>query len=184
MEHGIRGGDGPDARQDDHLRPQPPPRRPARDLFDEMYPQYGGTFCRVIDNYEPRAEQLIDDFKDPNNELTIAHLGRHARHRHRRPEVVNLVFAKPVKSYVKFWQMIGRGTRLCHDLFGPGQDKTRVPDLRPLGQLRVLRTSYTARPTTRSAKSCMQLVFESPHRARRGRAPTRPSSIPSERRSS
>ena len=40
------------------------------------------------------------------------------------PEVVNLVFAKPVKSYVKFWQMIGRGTRLCEDLFGPGKDKT------------------------------------------------------------
>ena len=39
------------------------------------------------------------------------------------PEVVNLVFAKPVKSWVKFWQMIGRGTRLCPDLFGPGQDK-------------------------------------------------------------
>ena len=40
------------------------------------------------------------------------------------PEVVNLVFAKPVKSYVKFWQMIGRGTRLRKDLFGPGRDKT------------------------------------------------------------
>jgi type I restriction enzyme R subunit len=40
------------------------------------------------------------------------------------PEVVNLVLAKPVKSYVKFWQMIGRGTRLRKDLFGPGRDKT------------------------------------------------------------
>ena len=34
-----------------------------RELFDEMYPQYGGRFCQVIDNYDPRAEQLIDDFK-------------------------------------------------------------------------------------------------------------------------
>jgi type I restriction enzyme R subunit len=40
------------------------------------------------------------------------------------PEVVNLVFAKPVRSYVKFWQMIGRGTRLRKELFGPGRDKT------------------------------------------------------------
>src|SRR3546814_17135056 len=40
------------------------------------------------------------------------------------PEIVNLVFAKPVKSKVKFWQMIGRGTRLCPDLFGPGRHKT------------------------------------------------------------
>ena len=40
------------------------------------------------------------------------------------PEIVNLVFAKPVYSYVKFWQMIGRGTRLRENLFGPGQHKT------------------------------------------------------------
>ena len=39
------------------------------------------------------------------------------------PEVVNLVFAKPVYSYVKFWQMIGRGTRLREDLFGPGSTR-------------------------------------------------------------
>ena len=39
------------------------------------------------------------------------------------PEILNLVFFKPVKSKIKFWQMIGRGTRLCKDLFGVGQDK-------------------------------------------------------------
>ena len=39
------------------------------------------------------------------------------------PEIVNLVFFKPVRSKTKFWQMIGRGTRLCPDLFGPGRDK-------------------------------------------------------------
>ena len=39
------------------------------------------------------------------------------------PEVVNLVFFKPVKSKIKFWQMIGRGTRLCEDLFKIGKDK-------------------------------------------------------------
>ena len=39
------------------------------------------------------------------------------------PEVANLVFFKPVYSRIKFWQMIGRGTRLCPDLFGPGEDK-------------------------------------------------------------
>ena len=40
------------------------------------------------------------------------------------PEVVNLVFFKMVRSKTKFWQMIGRGTRLCPDLFGPGGHKT------------------------------------------------------------
>ena len=39
------------------------------------------------------------------------------------PEVVNLVFFKVVRSKTKFWQMLGRGTRLCKDLFGPGEDK-------------------------------------------------------------
>ena len=39
------------------------------------------------------------------------------------PEIVNLVFFKQVRSKTKFWQMMGRGTRLCADLFGPGQDK-------------------------------------------------------------
>ena len=39
------------------------------------------------------------------------------------PRVVNLVFFKMVKSLAKFWQMIGRGTRLCPNLFGPNQDK-------------------------------------------------------------
>jgi type I restriction enzyme R subunit len=39
------------------------------------------------------------------------------------PEVVNLVFFKLVRSKTKFWQMVGRGTRLCPDLFGPGLDK-------------------------------------------------------------
>lgn len=94
------------------------------DVFSEMYPQYGSTFCRVIDNQEPRAEQLIDDFKNPDSDLTIAISVDMLDTGIDVPEVVNLVFAKPVKSYVKFWQMIGRGTRLRKDLFGPGRDKS------------------------------------------------------------
>ncbi|MCB1552879.1 MAG: DEAD/DEAH box helicase family protein [Xanthomonadales bacterium] len=93
-------------------------------VFAETYPQFGSAFCRVIDNQEPKAEQLIDDFKDPANELTIAISVDMLDTGIDVPEVVNLVFAKPVKSYVKFWQMIGRGTRLCPNLFGPGRDKT------------------------------------------------------------
>lgn len=94
-------------------------------LFNEMYPQYGGKFCQVIDNYNPRAESLIDDFKGEgtNDELTIAISVDMLDTGIDVPEIVNLVFAKPVKSKVKFWQMIGRGTRLCEGLFGPGQDK-------------------------------------------------------------
>ncbi len=96
-------------------------------LFNEMFPQYGGKFCQVIDNYDPRAEQLIDDFKGKgnNNLLSIAISVDMLDTGIDIPEVVNLVFAKPIKSYVKFWQMIGRGTRLCPNLLGLGVDKTK-----------------------------------------------------------
>jgi len=97
-----------------------------QNLFDEMYPQYGGTFCRVIDSHDPRAEELIDDFKGQGNnpDLTVAISVDMLDTGIDVPEIVNLVFAKPVYSYVKFWQMIGRGTRLCENLFGPGADKS------------------------------------------------------------
>jgi type I restriction enzyme R subunit len=94
------------------------------DVFSEMYPQYGSAFCRVIDYQEPKSDQLIDDFKNPDSELAIAISVDMLDTGIDVPEVVNLVFAKPVKSYVKFWQMIGRGTRLRKDLFGSGRDKT------------------------------------------------------------
>lgn len=94
-------------------------------LFDELYPAYGGGFCEVIDYRNDRRDQLIDDFKGEGErrDLTIAISVDMLDTGVDVPEVVNLVFAKPVKSYVKFWQMIGRGTRLCRDLFGPGDDK-------------------------------------------------------------
>jgi type I restriction enzyme R subunit len=95
------------------------------EVFDEMYPQYGGKFCAVIDNQIDAREQLIDDFKNPNDDLTIAISVDMLDTGIDVPEIVNLVFAKPVRSRVKFWQMIGRGTRLCKDLFGLGQDKTK-----------------------------------------------------------
>ena len=96
------------------------------EVFNELYPQYGGKFCRVIDNYDSRAEQLIDDFKAgkknyPMIAISVDMLDTGID----IPEIVNLVFAKPIKSMVKFEQMIGRGTRLCPDLFGPGKGKTQ-----------------------------------------------------------
>jgi type I restriction enzyme R subunit len=95
------------------------------ELFDEMYPQYGGKFCAVIDNQIDARDQLIDDFKNPTSDLTIAISVDMLDTGIDVPEIVNLVFAKPVRSKVKFWQMIGRGTRLSKDLFGPGHDKTK-----------------------------------------------------------
>lgn len=87
------------------------------EMFNELYPQYGGRFCKIIDNYDPRAEQLIDDFKGlGSDEITISISVDMLDTGIDVPAIVNLVFAKPVYSYVKFWQMIGRGTRLCPEI--------------------------------------------------------------------
>jgi len=129
------------------------------ELFDEMYPQYGGELCQVIDNYNVRAEQLIDDFKDPKNKLSIAISVDMLDTGIDVPEVVNLVFAKPVKSYVKFWQMVGRGTRLCLDLNGPGQDKTKFFIFDHWGNFAYFEESYReANPSV--SKSLLQKLFE------------------------
>lgn len=128
-------------------------------VFDELYPQYGGKFCQVIDNYDPRAEQLIDDFKDPANPLTIAVSVDMLDTGIDIPEVVNIVFAKPVFSWVKFWQMLGRGTRLCKDLFGPGKDKAKFRIFDHWGnfeRFEIPRPEADPSPS----KSIMQLVFE------------------------
>ena len=130
-------------------------------LFDEMYPQYGGNFCQVIDNYDPRAEQLIDDFKGNGNnkELTIAISVDMLDTGIDVPEIVNLVFAKPVKSKVKFWQMIGRGTRLCPDLFGPEVHKTVFRIFDHWGNFEYFEQDKPEVEPTQS-KSLMQRVFE------------------------
>jgi type I restriction enzyme R subunit len=97
------------------------------ELFNELYPEHHGKICQVIDHFNPRRDDLIDGFKGRKKEfqgLDIAISVDMLDTGIDVPEVVNLVFAKPVYSKVKFWQMIGRGTRLCQDLFGPGKDKT------------------------------------------------------------
>ncbi|MBL7555095.1 MAG: DEAD/DEAH box helicase family protein [Bdellovibrionaceae bacterium] len=96
------------------------------ETFNRLYPEYRGLLARVIDSHDPRAATeggLLDQFKDPKNPLKVAISVDMLDTGVDVPEVVNLVFAKPVFSRAKFWQMIGRGTRLCKNLFGPGQDK-------------------------------------------------------------
>lgn len=128
-------------------------------VFDELYPQYGGKFCQVIDNYDPRAEQLIDDFKDRDNQLTIAVSVDMLDTGIDVPEVVNLVFAKPVFSWVKFWQMIGRGTRLCENLFGPGQHKKKFLIFDHWGNFERFEIPFPEADPAPS-KSIIQQVFE------------------------
>ncbi len=93
------------------------------DRFNANYPHYKGAFARVVTYKTEYVQSLIDEFsvKDgmPHIAISVDMLDTGID----VPEVVNLVFFKIIRSKTKFWQMMGRGTRLCHDLYGPGQHK-------------------------------------------------------------
>jgi type I restriction enzyme R subunit len=91
--------------------------------FNKQYPAYKGAFLKVIDYHEEYRYDLLNKFKDYNKMPQIAVSVDMLDTGIDVPEVCNLVFFKPVRSSVKFWQMIGRGTRLCKDLFALHQDK-------------------------------------------------------------
>lgn len=93
------------------------------ECFNDSYPHYKGHFAKVIDSHDNYAQSLLDDFSEPNKNPIIAISVDMLDTGVDVPEVLNLVFFKPVFSRVKFNQMIGRGTRLCEDLFGPRQHK-------------------------------------------------------------
>ena len=95
----------------------------VQERFDENYPREKGVFARTIHHETKYGQTLINDFslaeKAPHILISVDMLDTGID----VPEVVNLVFFKIVRSKTKFWQMVGRGTRLREDLFGPGKDK-------------------------------------------------------------
>ena len=91
--------------------------------FNKKYPHLGGDFAKVIDYSINYVDTLIDDFSEKNKLPQIAVSVDMLDTGIDIPEILNLVFFKKVKSKTKFWQMIGRGTRLCPDLLGIGMDK-------------------------------------------------------------
>jgi type I restriction enzyme R subunit len=91
--------------------------------FDANYRNYKGEFARVITNRTEYAQDLIDKFSLPDKRPQIAISVDMLDTGIDVPDVANLVFFKIVRSATKFWQMVGRGTRLRPDLYGPGQDK-------------------------------------------------------------
>lgn len=96
-----------------------------QERFDANYPKEMGAFARTITFKVEYAQSLIDDFsfqdppKAPHIAISVDMLDTGID----VPEVLNLVFFKPVRSKTKFWQMVGRGTRLSPNVFAPGQDK-------------------------------------------------------------
>ena len=80
------------------------------DAFNDMYPEYGGKLVQVITSKMERAPSLLSNFKKddlPRIAISVDMLDTGVDF----PEIVNLAFMKPVNSQIKFWQMIGRGTR-------------------------------------------------------------------------
>lgn len=92
--------------------------------FKELYPEFGENFCVLIDNQVNYAQSLIDKFGIKDGEPTIAVSVDMLDTGIDVPEVLNLVFFKRVYSKIKFWQMIGRGTRVCKELnvLSPSKD--------------------------------------------------------------
>lgn len=93
------------------------------ECFHELYPELPANTCQLVDNYVQNAQSLIENFEeDPTFRVAVSvdmlDTGIDV------PEVLNLVFFKKVRSKIKFVQMIGRGTRLCEHLYGPGKHKS------------------------------------------------------------
>lgn len=93
------------------------------DRFNKLYPEYSGNFAKVIDYSINYVDTLIDDFSNKDKMPQIAVSVDMLDTGIDIPEILNLVFFKKVRSKTKFCQMIGRGTRLCPDLLGVGEDK-------------------------------------------------------------
>ena len=93
------------------------------EVFGKEYPNLPG-YAKVIDNYMTYAQSAIDEFSDPNKLPQIAISVDMLDTGIDVPGVLNLVFFKKVMSKAKFWQMIGRGTRLCPNLLD-GNDKQK-----------------------------------------------------------
>lgn len=128
-------------------------------LFCELYPQFGSKVCKVIHNKVPKVDSLIAEFKKADNDFRIAISVDMMDTGIDVPEVVNLVFAKTVKSWVKFWQMIGRGTRLRPNLFGPGQDKAEFLIFDHYSNFAYFDEEYKE-PADAGNKGMLQTLFE------------------------
>lgn len=93
------------------------------DCFRELYPQHPANTCQLVDYSVKYSDDLILKFES-DNEFRIAVSVDKLDTGIDVNAILNLVFFKPVKSEIKFIQMIGRGTRLCENIYGPGKNKT------------------------------------------------------------
>ena len=116
-----------------------------REVFNKEYPHLAG-FAEVIDNTINYAQTLIDAFSDPKKLPQIAISVDMLDTGIDVPECLNLVFFKKVMSKAKFWQMIGRGTRLCAGL-QDGKDKDKFYIFDFCGNFDFFRMHKDGKPT-------------------------------------
>lgn len=125
------------------------------EIFNREYPHLYG-YAKVIDNYMTYAQSAIDEFSDPQKLPQIAISVDMLDTGIDVPDVLNLVFFKKVMSKAKFWQMIGRGTRLCPGLIdGKDKDKFYIFDF--CGNFEFFRMSKGN--ATASARSLQGALF-------------------------
>lgn len=111
--------------------------------FGKLYAYLGLDFCKLIDSSVADNLNLIDSFGERTSMPQIAVSVDMMDTGIDVPDVLNLVFFKSVHSKIKFLQMIGRGTRLCKDIFGPGEDKKGFLIFDYFDNFRYFRTRYT-----------------------------------------
>jgi len=134
--------------------------------FNKLYPKYIAGFCQRVVCDDDYAQDIIDRFKDPNKEphitvsIDMLDTGIDV------PEIVNLVFFKKVYSKTKFWQMVGRGTRLRLNLFGKGEHKKKFFIFDYLGNFEFFRqnkngieTSVSQSPVASIFSKKVKLIF-------------------------
>ena len=126
------------------------------EVFDKSYPNLT-NYAKVIDNYMTYAQSAIDEFSEPNKVPQIAISVDMLDTGIDVPEVLNLVFFKKVMSKAKFWQMIGRGTRLCPGLMD-GEDKSKFYIFDFCGNFEFFRMNK-GRPTTNTMALAGALFF-------------------------
>ncbi|USB33931.1 DEAD/DEAH box helicase family protein [Paenibacillus sp. YPG26] len=126
--------------------------------FNKLYPQYKGSFAKRIISEDSYAQSIIDDFKVagkvPHIAVSVDMLDTGID----VPDIVNLVFFKRIRSKTKFWQMIGRGTRLSKNLFGEGEDKTGFVIFDYLGNFEFFRQHKEGLPGN-EAQSLSEAIF-------------------------
>lgn len=119
------------------------------DCFYLLYPQYGHNFCVLIDNTVKYAQNLIDNFEQRDNNPQIAISVDMLDTGIDVPDILNLVFFKGVKSKIKFQQMIGRGTRLSKEIFGPNLDKEEFLIFDYCGNFEYFNVDFKEKPSVR-----------------------------------